>query len=251
MIYLIQLIYQFLLPLGIFLLLFFIYLVYEKYSYKRHLFFSFLLICFYFSTTGIGNYLLVKPLETVYTYPEKIDGDVLLMLGSGAMQHIPDVDGDGQPSPIMSKSMLTTAQLYKKTKYPILISGGGTHDVDISEAEIAQRDFCNLSIPENKIFIETDSRNTAENARNSAIICKEHNWKKPILLVAAMHAPRAAMLFQREGIDVVVYPTYYRCDIDKRGISFVDFVPSSGNLDNTAMAIKEYLGILAIKVKVQ
>lgn len=38
----------------------------------------------------------------------------------------------------MSESMLTTAQLYKKTKYPILISGGGTHDVDISEAEIAQ-----------------------------------------------------------------------------------------------------------------
>jgi uncharacterized SAM-binding protein YcdF (DUF218 family) len=66
-----------------------------------------------------------------------------------------------------------------------------------------------------------------------------------------MHAPRAAMLFQREGIDVVVYPTYYRCDINKQEISFADFIPSSGNLDNTAMAIKEYLGILAIELHLQ
>lgn len=252
MIYWIQIIYQFILPPGSFILLFLIYLIYERiHFHRRHLFCCFLLVSFYLLTTGLGAYALVKPLESVYAYPKKLDGDVLLMLGSGAAQHIPDVDGDGQPSPVMSKSMLTTAQLYEKTKYPILISGGGSHDVDISEAEIAKRNFRNLAIPDNKIFIEIYSRNTAENAKNSAIICREHNWEKPILLVAAMHAPRAALLFQREGIDVVVYPTYYRCHINKSEISFADFVPSSGNLDNAAMAIKEYLGILAIKIKLQ
>lgn len=244
--------YQFILPPGGIIILFLAYIIYEKKQYHRsHIFLSVLLLVFYLLSTRIGADMLAKPLENTYRPPEQITGDVLLMLGSGAMQYVSDVGGQGQPSPIMAKSMLTTAQLSNKTNLPILVSGGGSHGVHISEAEIALRTFRNLNISENKLYGELRSRNTAENARNSATICKEHGWTHPVLLVAAMHAPRAAILFEREGLKVTVYPTYYRRPIEYRDSLIFYIIPSSGDLDDSAMAIKEYLGILAIRLQLQ
>ena len=252
MIYWIQIIYQFILPPGCIIIFLMAYVVYgQKHYHKRHIFLCGLVLLFYLVSTRIGADLLAKPLESTYYPSEQIDGDVLLMLGSGVMQHIPEIDGPGQPSPSMAKSMLMTAQLYSKTKLPILVSGGGVHDVSISEAEIALRAFRNLNIPDTKLYGETKSRNTAENAKNSVAICREHGWNHPILLVAALHAPRAAMFFKRGGIDVMVYPTYYRRSMEN-GDSLISYIiPSSGNLDDSAMAIKEYMGILAIKLNLQ
>lgn len=249
MLYWIQIIYQTLLPPGGILILLGAYLLYEKFYYNRkHLLCSILVVMLYFFSTGVAADLFVKPLEQTYVQPENIDGDVLLMLGSGARQELPDVNGKGQPSPIMAKTMLTTAQLYNQLHLPILVSGGGAHDVHISEAEIAAREFHNIGIPDTMLFTEVASRNTAENAKNSAVICSEMGWHRPILLVAAMHAPRATMLFKRQGIDVTVYPTYYRRSLEGNQFQLTSLIPSASNLDDVAMAMKEYLGILAIKI---
>ena len=252
MIYFVQLLYQWILPPGGLLLLLFAYIIYERVHYRRnHILLSIFLLCFYVLSTGLGADMLVRPLETAYDRPSQLDGDVLLMLGSGAMQDNPDVDGVGQPSPIMAKTILMTAQLYYKTRLPILVSGGGAHDVRISEAQIAARDFQNLGIPHNAIYQEGTSRNTAENAKYSAVICKEQDWDRPILIVAAMHAPRAAMFFKRQGMNVSVYPTHYRRSVEYNNVLSSRLVPSAGNLDDSAMAIKEYMGIVAVKLDIQ
>lgn len=252
MVYLIQLLYQWLLPPGGLFLLLLAYIIHERiYCKQIHVLLSILLFCFYILSTGFGADLLVRPLESAYERPSQLDGDLLLMLGSGAVQDNPDVDGNGQPSPIMAKSILMTAQLYKKTQLPILISGGGAHDVKISEAQIASRDFQNIGIPSYKVYTEDTSRNTVENARKSAVICKGQNWRRPILIVAAIHAPRAAIFFKREGMDILVYPTHYRRLQTHRGFYLSNFIPSSGNLDDSAMAIKEYIGIIAARLHLQ
>lgn len=254
MVRLIQLIYQIFLPPSGIILLLLCCLIFERYRQKK---WNRILIAiiglFYFLSTGIGADILVRPLEKMYAPTTGLQGDVLLLMCSGANQYVLDVDGVGSPAPIMAKSMLTAAQLYQKTRLPILICGGGANNHIIKEAEIAKRDLENIGVPEEKIYIEKDSRNTAEGAKNAALLLKKHGWNHPILLAAALHTPRSLSLFLREDedIDMIVYPTYYRKSTLNTTFSVSSLIPSSGNLDDSAMAIKEYLGLLAIKFKLQ
>ena len=110
MLYWIQIIYQILLPPGGILVLLIAYLLYEKLCNSRqHILCSVLVLSLYFFSTGVAADLFVKSLEHTYTQPKNINGDVLLMLGSGVRQDLSDVNGKGQPLPIMAKTMLTTA----------------------------------------------------------------------------------------------------------------------------------------------
>lgn len=252
MIHTIQLIYQIFLPPGGILILFLMYLTYEKYKKNRWnravLIITFLL---YFTSSGFGARALVKPLETTYTLPKNLKGDVLLMMCSGANQFVPDVNGQGVPSPIMAKSMITTLQLYQKTKLPILICGGGSHNFTIKEADVVAREFQLIGVPADKIFVEKDSRNTVEGIQNVLVILNKNGWYHPILLDAALHAPRSSILLEKEKIKTTVYPTYYRQYSESNTPIYSYFIPSSGSLDDSAMAIKEYMGILAIKMGLQ
>lgn len=252
MIHVIQQIYQFLLPPGGIILLFLLYIFYEKkHTGKWNRILAGLVFLLYFLSTGVGANILAKPLESAYGPSGKIDGDVLLMMCSGANQHVPDVDGIGSPAPSMAKSMITTAQLYHKTGLPILICGGGSNNHIIKEAEIAERDLINIGIPAEKIYIEKNSRNTVEGAKEASAILKEHGWNHPILLAAALHTPRSLLAFKREGIDVTPYPTYYRRFPKSTSFSLASLIPSSGDLDDSAMAIREYLGLAAICLGLQ
>ena len=56
-----------------------------------------------------------------------------------------------------------------------------------------------LGVPENKIFMDDKSRNTAENAAFSKQICEHQGWTKPILVTSAFHMPRSVRFFTREG----------------------------------------------------
>ena len=184
--------------------------------------------------------MLVRPLETWFQPPQHISGDVLLMLGNGSVGGVPDIGGTGQPSGTMAKSMLTTFRLQRMTHLPILVSGGTVFQDTGIEADIALRIFNQMGVPGNKIFAENKSRNTVENARFSAAICRQHQWTQPVLLVVAVQAPRFAMIFEREGLHVTVYPTHYRRPGSVTFDPVLDLVPSSGNLDDSAAAMKEY-----------
>ncbi len=159
--------------------------------------------------------------------------------------------GTGQPSGTMAKSMLTTFRLQKETNLPILVSGGTVYQDTGTEGDIALRIFRQMGVPEDKLFTDNKSRNTVENARFSHQLCQEHHWSHPILLVVAIQAPRTAMIFEREGIHAIVYPTHYRRPGSTHFNPILDLVPQSDNLNDSAYALKEYLGILAIKLHAQ
>ena len=194
----------------------------------------------YLLSIRIGANMLVRPLETWFQPPQHVSGDVLLMLGNGSVGGVPDIGGTGQPSGTMAKSMLTTFRLQRMTHLPILVSGGTVFQDTGIEADIALRIFNQMGVPGNKIFAENKSRNTVENARFSAAICRQHQWTQPVLLVVAVQAPRFAMIFEREGLHVTVYPTHYRRPGSVTFDPVLDLVPSSGNLDDSAAAMKEY-----------
>lgn len=205
----------------------------------------------YFLSIRAGANLLALPLENFYEQPKEVSGDVLLMLGNGSNASAPDISGMGQPSGTMAKSMLMTARLQRATDLPLLVAGGKVFEDTGTEADIAERSFKELGIPDSKLFFERKSRNTVENARLAHEICREHGWRRPVLLVVALQAPRTAMIFEREGMDYLIYPTHYRRTRANNFNPVLDLVPDAGNLQDSAAAIREYMGIAALKLGLQ
>ena len=62
--------------------------------------------------------------------------------------------------------------------------------------------------------------------------------------------PRAMEIFAREGIEATPYVVDYQMS-DELVFSIFNFLPNNGSLNTSCMAIREYLGILALKLKMQ
>jgi uncharacterized SAM-binding protein YcdF (DUF218 family) len=180
-----------------------------------------------------------------YQPPQIVNGDVIVMLGAGATNDTNDVDGRGELSGFGANRLITTARLYKQTKLPIIVSGGAVFKDSGNEAEIAKRQLIALGVPEYKIFLENKSLNTEQNAKFTKKIMSLKKLKHPILVTSAFHMERAVLNFTRIGIKVVPYPTDFQTN---RNMSIYPnkFVPA--DFLNTRLALKEYLGILAVKI---
>ena len=58
------------------------------------------------------------------------------------------------------------------------------------------------------------------------------------------------LIFEREGVPVIPYPTDYKTNRDF-AIDAFSFTPSAEAVRTSALAMKEYLGILAVKLGAQ
>lgn len=193
---------------------------------------------------------LIKSLETRYEPPQEISGDVIILLGGGARSGVPDFDGQGQIGSAAANRFLTAVRIQKAKNLPIILSGGVVLDTEANEAQIERRMLLSLGVPADKIIIEDKSRNTAENARFSKAICEQHRWQKPIVVTSAFHMPRSVAFFQREGMDIIPYPSDYRTNSEYH-YSAYSIIPDSFELLNSCLAIKEYVGIGAMKAGLQ
>ena len=149
-------------------------------------------------------------LEQAYLPPAEPKGDVIIMLGGGAMPDSPDVDGVGALCSSPANRLLTAVRLQRKLGVPILLSGGQVYEDTGAEAKIARRMLIDLGVPEEQILVETRSINTTQNARYSAEILRAHGLTHPILVTSAFHMKRAVLNFEKQGIDVVPYPADYQ-----------------------------------------
>ena len=243
MVYVIKFIYSFLIPPGIFPTALFIL---SFFAYKRNKFLFkgilFIAVVQYILVIPITGQLLLHPLEQKYRVPSQLNGDVLVWLGGGATLDTPDIDGQGHLSGAASSRLLTTVQLYKRTKLPIILSGGQVFQDSGNEAYIAKRMLISLGVNPNDIYIEDKSLNTEQNAKFTAILLEKHHFKKPILVTSAFHMVRAVQHFENEGITVQAFPTGY-LQSNKIHLYPNQFAPSNNN--SAFIAIKEYIGIVA------
>ena len=149
-------------------------------------------------------------LENAYQPPKNPQGDVIIMLGGGAFSDTPDVDGKGTLCSAPASRLLTAARLQKKLNVPILLSGGQVYSDTGAEAKIAERILLDLGVPQDKIFVETKSINTTQNAQFSADILQQQGFKHPILVTSAFHMKRAMLNFEKQGIKATAFPADYR-----------------------------------------
>ncbi|MCL6517017.1 YdcF family protein [Alicyclobacillus sp.] len=212
------------------------------------------------STQPVAN-LLLDPLENAYPEPSpaQLRGDAIVMLGGGVNLDAPDFDGRGNLLGDSANRLLTTARLYRALHVPVIVSGGPLYavatngpatGVTLAEADIAKRQLIQLGVPESQIHTDRQSRNTQENAAFTKSILAAHRWTHPILVTSAFHMRRAVLDFRREGVDVLPYPTDYLAR-HTTGIYDAPLLPSAAALSQSAIALKEYLGLIATGIGVK
>ena len=140
------------------------------------------------------------------------------------------------------------AMLFKTGKVSrILITGGNGSLLpgQFTESEWVRKQFLALQIPDTAILIENKSRNTIENARFTKVVLNKARQQGPFLLVtSAFHMRRAEMIFKKEHIEVVPYPSNFITNRTGR-FSFDDyFIPDSEILGRWNVYLKEFVGYI-------
>jgi uncharacterized SAM-binding protein YcdF (DUF218 family) len=99
-----------------------------------------------------------------------------------------------------------------------------------------------LGVPADAILVEGQSRNTRENAVNTAELWSEKGFHTGLLVTAAIHMPRAMATFGAVGLNLVPWPADFRADYS-RGYIVFDFLPDAHALAMTTLSAKEWLGL--------
>jgi uncharacterized SAM-binding protein YcdF (DUF218 family) len=139
------------------------------------------------------------------------------------------------------------ADLYARGYASTVIFSGGDASIFSAGPQVAvemKRLAVRLGIPEDAIVIENRSRTTYENA----VETKRLIGARPALLVtSASHLPRAAALFQKQGIEITAVPCGYtakdRTD-EPWTLNPFDLLPNVTALEISTNAIQERVGIV-------
>jgi len=147
--------------------------------------------------------------------------------------------------------LLHAIELYKSGRIKkIFITGGSGSLTDQREKEaIHLRDYLlRAGFPDKDILIESDSKNTRENALfTSHILSRKNEGADYLLITSAYHMRRAIGCFKKVGIRGDAYPTdFYTVS---REYNFADlFIPYAGKLDNWTLLIHEVVGCVVYKI---
>lgn len=252
MLYFIKFLYAWLLPPGCFII---ILCLGYYYWYKSNSLKSFLIsvLLIYLLSIGVVSDFLIKPLEYAYPQPpinELKEAQAIVILGGGSFSGVPDFDGRGQLAGIAANRYIMGIRLYRKLHLPLILSGGMLKRSNKTRLNNLVRLLKSCGVDEKDIICDFESQNTVSNAYYTKKICDKYDFKNLVLVTAACHMPRSMAIFQREGICVIPYPSDYRTNRSFMLSTFA-FTPHYSSLSNTAIAIKEYLGIIAIKLGLQ
>ncbi len=144
--------------------------------------------------------------------------------------------------------ILHAIELVKRGIADTLVISGGNGSLltpELSESKNLMRTALLAGIPNERIKIESQSRNTYENARYVAdLLPEEHNI---LLVTSGYHMRRAEMCFQKFNIQFTCFST------DIRSASFNSspdhwLIPKASSIDRWNIIIKEMVGIIMYRL---
>lgn len=144
------------------------------------------------------------------------------------------------------------AQLFKAGKAPLVLLSGGTvpgfGEKLVPEAEAAKDLLQRWGVPSEAILVETQSRNTHENAIFSRPILLQKNARRVLLVTSAFHMPRATAIFRKAGMDVTPVPTDYLSGWEGRDL-VSSLIPDAEGLYRSSVALREWIGLTVYKLR--
>jgi uncharacterized SAM-binding protein YcdF (DUF218 family) len=130
-----------------------------------------------------------------------------------------------------------------------LLSGGSVDPRirEAVEARVLSRQLQDWGIDGARLVVEDQSRNTRENAVNSARIVRERGWRRLLLVTSAFHMQRAAGAFRAAGLSFDTLPVDFRShDPDRFPQSWL---PRASCLAQSTLALHEWAGRLAYRAR--
>jgi len=124
--------------------------------------------------------------------------DVIVLLGSM-------VYSSGQLGPALERRAQHTAALYRRGLAAHVVCSGGIGANPPAEAVVACGRLAELGVPPDALILESDSRNTEQNAHFTAAIMRAHGWHSAVLASDGFHLFRATQMFERAGVSA--YPS--------------------------------------------
>lgn len=205
------------------------------------------LLAFLSTTAGAGWF--VVPLEartTALLAPERAGAQAIVVLAAGQLESAPEYGSRAIPDYVALARLRYAAHLFRKTGLPVLVSGGNGGEIDpkTKEREYSKADAMAVALREDfnvpVKWIETNSRDTAENAAMSATLLHADGVTRILLVTDAMHMPRAHDVFARNGLEVVDAPTMFFRD---QALGAGAWLPSAEGMRRSWYAIYEWIGI--------
>jgi uncharacterized SAM-binding protein YcdF (DUF218 family) len=176
------------------------------------------------------------------TFQANLTYDAVIVLG-GAVEPAPSrAVGSTQMNAAGDRVIRAAELLRNGHARSVLVSGGliRPQPGEPSEAEQIAARLRDWGIPPDRITLETRSRNTRENAVESARAVSARGWRRLLLVTSAVHMQRALGCFRAVGLSPDALPVDFRAG-DGRGESWL---PRAHALDMSTNAIRELAGRL-------
>jgi uncharacterized SAM-binding protein YcdF (DUF218 family) len=133
-----------------------------------------------------------------------------------------------------------------RVRAALLSSGSLSSQSDAPrEAELAARMLANWGVDRARLVVEPNSRNTRENAVESARIARERGWARLLLVTSAAHVPRAVGCFRAVGIEPDVLPVDFHAA--RHPLQLARLAPRSRALAESADVVRELAGRLVYR----
>lgn len=237
-------------PLNLSLLLAFIGLLIWRLGWVRSGFYTVLLgvAWLYVCSTANFSYFLMGKLERDFPprpMAEIEQADAIVLLG-GALRG--DTKAGNMPDMNQYADRLVHAvALYKAGKANYIVLAGGSQPGSRSEAHLMQDVLAVMGVPAEALILEDQSRNTHDNAVNSARLLEERDMNRILLVSSAFHMPRAYALFARQGLEVIPAPTDFQQV--KLTSTLPAGIPGVKNLVRTTEALHEIVGYQVYRLR--
>ena len=104
-----------------------------------------------------------------------------------------------------------------------------------------------MGVKNEDIILESNSRNTMENAKNTAKILGNEIFEKSILITSANHMKRAKLCFNQNNFNIDCYPTDNTNTDITLSFNYL-FIPNVYALEKWETLIHEWIGYLTYKI---
>ena len=277
-----NLIAEFLMPPGIFLIVILMTLLIIKRSWLRNTLIMASVMSIWFTSTNYFAIQITKLAGYVLEWPQPLNihnlsastrhatsnsklakdsSSAIIVLGGGRRKGAIDVP-EYQSQDVSAQAierLRHAARLARALDIPILVSGGApdrTTKAELSEAQLMAQ-VLRQEFGIGPKWIEDQSNTTEENLRNSLAILSRGNIEKVYLVTHFWHMPRAKAIFEKEfgkeldnqlgkEVEVIPVPTSFYL---KQQFTPLDFYPSNEGFQRTRYIWHELLGNLWYRLK--
>jgi uncharacterized SAM-binding protein YcdF (DUF218 family) len=161
----------------------------------------------------------------------------IIVLGAEISRSVEEPDG-ALVGRLTLERLRAAAALQRRTKLPVLVSGGTAQTDAPAVGKLMARSLVqDFQVPVQ--WVETESRDTWENAQRSADILRGQGIRSVYVVTHPWHMRRALIAFAHTDLIVTAAPTPLSRPI---GPIAIDFLPRVGAWETSYFALHEWIG---------